>query len=557
MMEGICIEKIVIENFKCFKGRFILNLKRGLNIIVGDNESGKSTILEATHVALTGLFHGKYLKNELTQYLFNNAIVTEFLRKINNEETRGEAILPHILIEVYFSNDQFPLFEGDGNSSRTKANGISYKIAFNDKYKAEYESLVKSGELKTLPIEYYEIYWSSFARESITARSIPIKSALIDSAAYRYQNGSDIYISRIIKELLDIDDVVNIAQAHRNMKDQFMNDGSIANINSKIQEAASISNKEVKLSVELSSKNAWENSLMTYLDEVPFHYVGKGEQCIVKTKLALGHKKAQEANILLIEEPENHLSHTRLNQLISEINKDNEKQIIISTHSSFVANKLGLENLVLLNNQENFSLNDLTEDTKNFFKKLAGYDTLRLILCKKAILVEGDSDELIVQKAYMSTHQNRLPIQDGIDVISVGTAFLRFLEIADKVKKEIAIVTDNDGNPEVIKEKYSDYLGENKKGNIKICFDDVVDSGEFKIKDKPFNYNTLEPKFVKENGNDLSVFNNIFGVDFSEIDDLYRYMYRNKTDCALKIFDSSDEIKFPQYILDAITDEQG
>ncbi|HBD7440949.1 ATP-dependent nuclease [Legionella pneumophila] len=556
-MEGIYVKEILIENFKCFKGRFKLAFNKGLNIIVGDNESGKSTILDAFHVALTGLFHGKYLKNELTQYLFNNAVVTEFLEKINNKETKDEALLPHILIEVYFSNDQFPSFEGDGNSSRTKASGISYKIAFNDAYKSEYENLVKSGDLKTLPIEYYEVYWSSFARESITARSIPIKSALIDSTAYRYQNGSDIYISRIIKDLLDIDDQVNIAQAHRKMKDQFMSNGSIANINAKIQKAASISNKEVKLSVELSSKNAWENSLMTYLDEVPFHHVGKGEQCVVKTKLALGHKKSQEANILLIEEPENHLSHARLNQLINEISRDSEKQIIISTHSSFVANKLGLGNLILLHEQKNFSLNDLTDETKDFFKKLSGYDTLRLLLCKKAILVEGDSDELIVQKAYMSTYQNKLPIHDGIDVISVGTAFRRFLEIAEQVKKEVVVVTDNDSDLEAVRKKYSDYLGENKRNHIKICFDDVVDGGTFKIKDKPFNYNTLEPKLVKANDNDLSVFNRIFDREFSNVDDLHRYMHGDKTNCALKIFDSSEKINFPQYILDAIDDEQG
>ena len=44
---------------------------------------------------------------------------------------------------------------------------------------------------------------------------------------------------------------------------------------------------------------------------------------------------------------------------------------------------------------------ELSEDTYNFFKKVAGYDTLRMILCKKAILCEGDSDELVIQKAYM------------------------------------------------------------------------------------------------------------------------------------------------------------
>jgi putative ATP-dependent endonuclease of OLD family len=59
------IERVKIINFKVFKGEFNLELNEGLNILVGNNESGKSTILEAIHLALTGLFNGKYLKNEL------------------------------------------------------------------------------------------------------------------------------------------------------------------------------------------------------------------------------------------------------------------------------------------------------------------------------------------------------------------------------------------------------------------------------------------------------------------------------------------------------------
>ena len=68
-----------------------------------------------------------------------------------------------------------------------------------------------------------------------------------------------------------------------------------------------------------------------------------------------------------------------------------------------------------------------------------------MLLCEKAILVEGDSDELIVQKAYMLSHDGKLPIEDGIDVISVGTSFLRFLDIANYLKLHVTVVTDNDG----------------------------------------------------------------------------------------------------------------
>lgn len=539
------ITKVHIENFKCFKGSFRFKINEGINLFVGNNEAGKSSIIEAIHLALTGLFNGKYLRNELTQYVFNNEVVSEYISKL--EAVTGIPIPPHILIEIFIEGDDLAELEGINNSERVKAQGIILKVAFDAKYQGEYEKLVKAGGIKTLPIEYYNISWSTFAQDdSVTPKTIPLKSALIDSSSNRYQNGSDIYISRIVKELLDEDEIVEISQAHRKMKETFMDEPSIKKINTKIQDAAKISDKKVELSVELSSKNAWESSLMTYIDNVPFHFIGKGEQSIVKTKLALAHKKAKEANLILLEEPENHLSHTKLNQLISYLNGDSQgKQIIISTHSSFVANKLGLGNLILLHEQKTIRLNDLKPETKQFFAKLSGYDTLRLILCERVILVEGDSDELVIQRAYLN-ERGKLPIEDGTDIISVGTSFLRFLEIAEKLKKRIAIATDNDGNIEAIKKKYSDYLEENAKDYIKICYDETIDEGDV----EGFNYNTLEPKLLKENG--LEKMNAILGTSLTSEDDLRDFMKSNKTSCALKIFDCTTEITFPKYLIDAI-----
>lgn len=545
------ISKVHIENFKIFKGSFKLNLNKGINILVGDNEAGKSTIIEAIHLALTGMLNGRYMKSELTQYIFNSEIVAEYIQSL--EPNNATLPLPHILIELYMSGEDLAEFEGDGNSEKVKMSGISLKVAFDEKYQKEYEDLVKIGGIKTLPIEYYSMSWSTFARdEGVTPRTIPIKSALIDSASHKLQNGSDVYISRIVKEFLDSNEIVEISQAHRKMKEFFMGEDAIKKINEKIKTAAKISEKRVELSVELSSKNAWESSLMTYFEDIPFHYIGKGEQCIVKTKLALGHKKAKEANLILLEEPENHLSHSKLNQLIRDLKRDrNGKQILISTHSSFVANKLGLENLILLNNCKTIRLNDLSDETQRFFEKLSGYDTLRLILCNHAILVEGDSDELIVQKAFMINNNGCLPIEKGVDVISVGTSFLRFLEIAEKIEKKTTVVTDNDGDVDALKSKYEEYLGDNAKSFIQINFDSVVDSGNLEIGDKKFNYNTLEPKLLK--ANDLSKLNTVFGKSFSDEDDMHRYMKSHKTECALKIFDTAEEIKFPEYILNAIS----
>lgn len=457
-------------------------------------------------------------------------------------------------LKFFFDGSIDAEYEGNENSERLSCEGLKFEIAFNEKYSNEYNTLIAKKNMMSIPIEYYEASWTSFARQAVTIRSIPVKSAMIDSSNYRYQNGSDVYISRIVKDLLSPEEVTAVSQAHRKMKDTFIDDNSIKAINERISKESSIVDGTVSLTVDLGTKNAWESSLVTQLNDVPFGYIGKGAQCVMKTELALTHKNTQHSQIVLLEEPESHLSYSKLNQLIKAIEEryDN-KQIIISTHSSFVANKLGLENLLLLDNKRVARITELP--SSEFFKKISGYDTLRLILCKKAILVEGDSDELVVQKAYKDANGNHLPIEDQIDVISVGTSFLRFLELANALKLNVVVVTDNDGNVTALEKKYEQYIKSNKKESIKICYDDVVDTGTLTIGEKPYNYNTLEPKLLKANGNNVSLFNKILRTDCQDIDELRKYMKNHKTDVALAIFETDEDIKFPEYILEAIKNE--
>lgn len=127
----MAIKKVKIQNFKCFGGIFELELNSGLNILVGNNETGKSTILEAIHVALTGLYCGKNIRNELSQYLFNNDIVESYIQSVN----AGTPLPPPmILIELYFDGSIDPEFEGNGNSDHaTGVEGIKFEIAYNPK----------------------------------------------------------------------------------------------------------------------------------------------------------------------------------------------------------------------------------------------------------------------------------------------------------------------------------------------------------------------------------------------------------------------------------------
>jgi predicted ATPase len=540
------IAKVKITNFKCYEDTFALSLNESLNIIVGSNESGKTTILEAIHLGLTGMLHGRPLKNDLSSYLFNLGAQAKYVASL---ATSSPLPPPTITIELYFagSTSELAELEGDGNSEKAKCAGVVLKVEFDEEnYAGPYEELLKAGGLSSIPVEYYTVTMRSFARRGITARNIPIKAALIDSSGNRLQNGSDAYVSRIIRDVLEEGERASISQAHRKLREAFIANPHLKLINERITKAAKISQKAVSISVDLSSQTAWESSLMTYIDLIPFQYIGKGEQCVIKTKLALSAKKNAEATAILMEEPETHLSHARLSELIADLSDQHgQKQIIISTHSSFVANKLGLDHLLVLRNGAVARISEL--GASDFFRKLAGYDTLRLALAKKAILVEGDSDELIVQRAYMDANGGRLPIQDGVDIISVGTAFLRFLELADVLKIPVTVVTDNDGDTAAVEKKYAAYKGSE---NVRICFDADVDTGDLVIGGKHYNYNTLEPKLLK--ANDRESLNAVLGSSAKTDDQLRIHMRANKTDSAMAIFNSKAAIAYPDYIRRAI-----
>ena len=118
--------------------------------------------------------------------------------------------------------------------------------------------------------------------------------------------------------------------------------------------------------------------MITEFDSIPYSNAGRGLQCLLKTEFALNNINTNKDKIILIEEPENHLSYSNMNNLIDILQENNNKessQIIISTHISFVLNKLGLENLILLSNKKSSEITNLSSDTEKYFKAISGYDT--------------------------------------------------------------------------------------------------------------------------------------------------------------------------------------
>lgn len=531
------ISKLHIVGFRCFKD-FEIKFNEHQNILVGNNSVGKSTILDAINLCVSGMHRGQPIRNSLSSYPFNQDYVTEYLKSC--EEGNIQIGLPKISIEVFFEgkDDEVGIlseFEGDFSSVQS-GQGVRIDIEFDEEYKEEYEELCKNPtQIKSLPIEYYKCTRQTFARNKVTNRIMPMHSLLVDTSSVANNRGIvDSYLNRMISDLLASDDRVILASAFRQMKEDFSDNLSVKEVVDKYKYFA----QDFSLSLDPSVSTNWESLLVAKIKDIPFHYIGKGEQCMTKTYMAL-QPRSEKPCALLIEEPENHLSHTKLNIFLDQIGERNKnRQIIVTTHSSVVCNKLDLGNLILLGGDTPIYFNAIEESTRTFFTKLSGYDTLRVVLSNKAILVEGPCDDLIIQKAYKDRYR-KLPIQDGIDIISVsGLSFKRYLTLVKGMNKQIAIITDNDGKSQKKHEWYDN---------------DQTETIRFFISDDD-NAKTLEPQIVAANNENLDKLCKIVGYN-GECDALAlaEFMQKNKTDSALSIFEAEDSIAIPQYIQEAIT----
>ena len=88
-----------------------------------------------------------------------------------------------------------------------------------------------------------------------------------------------------------------------------------------------------------------ENIISVFEDSIPLENRGSGMGSLIKTQIAFD--KASALDVVIMEEPENHLCFTTMRKMLHEIS-DNEKdtQVIITTHSSMIASTLGLSNVL-------------------------------------------------------------------------------------------------------------------------------------------------------------------------------------------------------------------
>lgn len=534
------IRELRVSGFRILRD-FVWEPKEGLNILVGANSAGKSTVLDAIELVTRGSIRGQGARRSLSPDWFNKDIVDAFFQELGGP-LEGVNV-PEIKIVAVFSEDRrLARITGanDPDKKYESAPGIYLTCTVPPnllpQFLEECRSIKEAGGPFVLPTDYYDCSWRVFQGDPIVRRPEGVSCTRIDTVPEPRSRAVDAYAKSYVGEELDDDKMREVSSRFRRVSAQVDRDilaGITVNCSGK---------GNLGLQMDRSPRTDWTNSIVLHRDGLPLYALGSAEQTL--TKCAVSLENADSESILLLEEPECHLSYSWLNDLVGVIADaaSEDRQIFVTTHSPFVLNRLGLDSLsVMAEGNSPGRISDLNDDTVRYFKRLSGYDTLRIVLADRAVLVEGPTDELVFDWAFRK-ERGKLPHEKGIDVIECGTSHKRLLELAAALEKGgIAALRDNDGDDP----DYWAGLAEPHLSNTRAFFCGALGEGK-----------TIEPQMIVANKDKLQTLASIVRRRGDSADDLEKFMTNNKTEWALRLLEAdrkkSKVLDIPSYILDAI-----
>lgn len=435
-------------------------------------------------------------------------------------------LLPEVIVDVFLEEGDDQGFHGTQNILGTMTDGLRMAIApLIEEFGQTIVDLLKANR-NSFPFEYYSVQFSTFSGAPHVSYRRPAKHLMIDSSRIDSEYAAREYTRAVFGFHTEAPDRYRLENRYRQGKELFGRE----NLND-LNDALG----DYDFALRTSSRSNLETDLVITKGGIPIENRGKGEQCFIKTSFALQkHEKKGSLHVLLLEEPENHLSHTNMKRLVERLAGTTGTQLFIATHSSHICARLDLRHALLLGSGHAGRLKDLSEPTANFFMKAPDNNVLELALSKRVILVEGDAEFILLEHFYQQ-QAGHPPQTDDVHIISIGgTSFKRYLELGKLLNIKVAAIRDNDGDYQHnCVANYEGYLYE----SAKIFADPAPHRSTFEIGLYCDNQKTCD---------------DLFAADRKKLT-VQEYMLKNKADAAFELLTKkSAELIAPKYIQEAI-----
>lgn len=478
------IERLSITKFRSIE-HLDLEFNKGINIIIGENNAGKSTVMDAVRICLSlgRQWRDIGIKNPEDFYIDKKIISDvlepiEFLMDFKIEDAQDRILFHSLLWQNPKNASDIKLrihFRYEIEKDALGNNKLKWKVVGGD------NATVEMSELQQIYYSYLEPLRNAEQELRPYAANNKVTSLFRDLTSYNKPDPAGTKkipltevkkneLSQALESVLKNDDWTGLI----NTGQQFINEHL---------DKADIKKKSSKIHLKLLEYK-YDNIVKGFLTRKPVYsdkVLGKdihlqkyfdisqnglGDNNIILASAILGDLKSRRDQkiehyyALLIEEPEAHLHPQRQNTFFNYLNtlQDLGVQIFITSHSPTIAAKSDLDNLLILqkntsNNTEFFSTKNskLTKPNKAYLRKFLDVTKSQLFFASGCILVEGISEALLLPVFASMMGPDYDLDKNGIEIVNInGVAFEPFANLFNSTKEierlatYCAIITDDD-----------------------------------------------------------------------------------------------------------------
>lgn len=440
-----------------------VEFKDGLNVLIGENDSGKTAIIDAIRIVLGTQSNEYYFLDEKDFYNNTSELKIECVFHFRDENS----VKPAKFLEwITFDENKKPILKirliakKDGN--RIKKYITAGEPDLDNSFDA----------MEELRITYLKPLRDA-NRELVAGRTSRVLQILKGHKIFNEKNDKDHLLVDIIKRANE--EVDKYFSIEKNAEDQYINEGG--NITGTIENHLKgfMGNEKHDYNANINISDAKLISILGNLNlKISENKVGLGSlnQLYMALELLLFEKEAKESdslNLCLIEEVEAHLhpqAQLRIikhlqEQFINEKNNKHNGQLILTTHSITLGSSIRLENLIICKNEKTYPMGYeytmLEKDDYQFLEMFLDATKANLFFAKGVILVEGDAENLLIPT--IAEIIDKPLYENSVSIVNLGNvAFNRYSKIFLRKKPDedfgvpVAIITDLD-----VKEDNSEY----------------------------------------------------------------------------------------------------